>query len=130
MIADVWDILVPGDMLKWLACLTIVVILSERVLALLKHFKPQLIRGSLTTSEKERWATFRELQKLETDLQAQLKEQRAYLHDEIHKLRGDFQNFCLTSENQREGIHGRINVICEVLYELRGLIRSREGIKP
>lgn len=55
-----------------------------------------------------------------TDMERQLKDQRAYVHEEIHALRNQFNAFTLSAETYREGVHGRLNAITEVLFELRG----------
>jgi hypothetical protein len=125
IVADAWQAIVGDDMLKWLACLFILLGGANQIFSLIGRFKPQWIKGTIVTSERDEWARKSELEKLEKDVQAQFKEQRAYLHDEIHKLRDDFQHFSTSSEVQREGIHGRINVVCEVLYYIKGKLDNR-----
>ena len=124
-LADAWQVLRPGDLLTLLAGLGLLLFLAIQILSVVKHFRPQWIRGSVETREREEWARKSELQKLELDLRNELKETRQYFADEMHKLRTDFQGFLLSGEAQREGIHGRINVVCEVLYELRGIMKER-----
>lgn len=64
------------------------------------------------------------LDKIVRDSDAQMKEMRAYVHDEVHKLRNDLQNMDATSQLYRAGVHSRLGSITEVLYEMRGQMRG------
>jgi hypothetical protein len=55
-----------------------------------------------------------------TDSHNQLTEMRAYVHNGVHDIREDLNLIRLQSTEERGGIHGRLNAMTEVLYEMRG----------
>lgn len=68
------------------------------------------------------------IEKIEREHDQQLKELRAYVHQEVHNLRNDIGGMRLDSTEAREGMHNRMHVFSEVLFEMRGLlIAIREG---
>lgn len=68
----------------------------------------------------DKYATVAAVAKLEADLQAQMKEMRSYVHEMMHAIRNDISAIAAASDNARDGIHDRLNVIVEVLYRMRG----------
>ena len=48
-----------------------------------------------------------------------------YQHKSTHALRDEIQANRVQSEARHEGLHNRINVLSEVLFELRGIMRRR-----
>jgi hypothetical protein len=48
-----------------------------------------------------------------------------YQHKATHALREEIQGNRAVAEAQREGLHNRMNVLTEVLYELRGIMRRK-----
>jgi hypothetical protein len=61
----------------------------------------------------------------EKDLTQQIKDLRGYLHDDVHEFRKSAQATWANAELQREGLHSRINVMSEVLSEIRGWMRAK-----
>jgi hypothetical protein len=59
------------------------------------------------------------------ELDARIDRFETYQHESTHKLREEIQANRMVSEAQREGLHNRMNVLTEVLYELRGIMRRK-----
>jgi DNA anti-recombination protein RmuC len=61
----------------------------------------------------------------ERDLTQQLKELRAYLHEDVHGFREMAQATWATAAEQREGLNNRMNVLAEAMSEVRGWLRAK-----
>lgn len=64
------------------------------------------------------------LEKIERQQEARLKEFSAYMHDEVHKMRGDIGVVRLEGNEAREGLHRRIESLIKVSFENRGTLNA------
>ena len=65
--------------------------------------------------------------KLEVEHDQQIKDLRAYIHEEVHHMRGDMQAAALSSDTYRIGVHSRLNALVEVIFEVRGTLTALSG---
>lgn len=54
------------------------------------------------------------------DLENQIKDVRAYCHDEVHSVKGELEGMSSRAEAGREGIQNRINALMELTHHMRG----------
>lgn len=65
------------------------------------------------------------LARVETDVKNQITDLRTYLHNDVHEFRNMAQATWANAEEQREGLHSRINIIAEAVSEIRGWMRGK-----
>lgn len=90
----------------------------------IKHDDPFIRKSEFDKCMAER---SQQMSAMKDELTARIVKHEDYVHDCFHEMRKDFQTFSSASEVQREGVHGRLNVIFEVLYDLRGFVRGRSS---
>lgn len=61
----------------------------------------------------------------ERDLTQQIKELRAYLHEDVHAFREMAQATWASAQEQREGLNNRMNTLAEAMSEVRGWLRAK-----
>lgn len=96
--------------------------------------QPQIQRVELEMTEMIKREEFeRVMKELENDIQAQIKEQRDYLHRAVDQLHAEIRDQNAATELYRGGMQNRMNVFTEVLFEIRGrcfAVRNEDARQP
>ena len=166
VLADAWQLLKPGDMLTFLACIAVGLFIYNQILEAV--LKSRQAYGRKPTLDED----YRSQQKIVEDLKARLSglapqqqvtelvkqlgsfataqsvrdiekllpefvRQRefddrlvlleAHISEGWRDVRREVEDSRRTSEAQREGMHNRMSVIAEVLYDIRGRLRAAAG---
>ena len=81
------------------------------------NFYKRHIKQSIPSGD---WASQKDLEDLKTELHNQLKEARAYSHQEIHELKDAVHDSQVSGDAGREGLHSRLGTIVELVHYMRG----------
>src|SRR5229473_414134 len=101
----------------------IAILLVPAVKVLIDWIKPPQVRPQpLAIRFHQEFVTKQELKEHKEDVVNQMKDLRAYVHEQVHQLSNEMQAHWVAADNAREGVHDRINALVKVTYEMRGLI--------
>jgi hypothetical protein len=100
MIADAWSVIQPDYMLSFLAC---VGILTGIALGLKKLFFDRGANNQIIVAKE--FVHVEDFERRHSDVVAQIKDVRSYIHNEIHAIRNDMGAIRLAGEGRDSLLH-------------------------
>ena len=126
MIADIWDIAGKDNALFiWIVCFACLLLAANQLIGLIQKFRPQWIKGSIHVREQSEFATQQDLRRVEEAFEKRIADVCERFEESVVGIRDWLKTVESSAHRERAGLHDRLNVIAEVLFELRGVVKGK-----